>query len=53
MVLRAPADQVSAALINPLVPARVAISPLTTEVARIMDDDRISFESAKQSGHAP
>ncbi|SHN42964.1 Phosphoesterase family protein [Duganella sacchari] len=49
MVLRAPADQVSAALINPLVPARVAISPLTTEVARIMDDDRISFESAKNN----
>ncbi|MYM21508.1 phosphoesterase [Duganella sp. FT135W] len=49
MVLRAPADQVSAALINPLVPAKIAISPLTTEIARMMDDDRISFESAKNN----
>ncbi|TFW20299.1 alkaline phosphatase family protein [Duganella callida] len=49
MVLRAPADQVSAALINPLVPAKVAISPLTTEIARIMEDDGVSFETAKNS----
>ncbi|MES2127676.1 MAG: alkaline phosphatase family protein, partial [Pseudomonadota bacterium] len=47
MVLRAPADQVQAALINPLVPARVAVTPLTTEMARMMDDERISFEAAK------
>ncbi|MQA41164.1 alkaline phosphatase family protein [Rugamonas aquatica] len=49
MVLRAAADQVSAALINPLVPAKVAISPLTTEVVRMMEEDRISFESAKNN----
>lgn len=49
MVLRAPADQISAALINPLVPAKVAISPLTTEIARIMEDDGISFEAAKNA----
>ncbi|MES2347171.1 MAG: alkaline phosphatase family protein [Pseudomonadota bacterium] len=49
MVLRAAADQVTAALINPLVPAKVAITPLTTEVARMMEDDRTSFESAKNN----
>jgi hypothetical protein len=49
MVLRAAADQVSAALINPLVPAKVAVSPLTTEVARMMEDDRTSFETAKNN----
>jgi hypothetical protein len=49
MVLRAAADQVLAALVNPLVPAKVAVSPLTTEIARMMEDDRIGFESAKNN----
>lgn len=47
MVLRAAADQVLASLVNPLVPARVAVTPLSTEVARMMDDDRSSFETAR------
>ena len=49
LVMRAAADQVSAALINPLVPAKVAISPLTTEVVRMMEEDRVSFEAAKNN----
>lgn len=47
LVLRAAADQVMAAIINPLVPAKIALTPLSTEVARIMDDERISYQSAK------
>jgi hypothetical protein len=52
MVLRAPADQVSAALINPLVPARVAISPLTTESPASWTMTASAL-SRRTTGHAP
>jgi hypothetical protein len=49
LVLRAAADQVLAAGSNPLVPGTVTITPLTTEAARMMDEDGIGFEAAKNA----
>lgn len=49
MVLRAAHDQITAATINPLVPAKIAVTPLSTEIARMMEDDGVSFERAKDN----
>ena len=49
MVLRAATDQYLTASVNPLVPANIVVSPLSTEVARMMDDDSISFIRARSN----
>ena len=47
-VLRVAAEQISAATINPALPATVAVTPLSTEIARSMDADGLSFAAARQ-----
>ena len=49
MVLRAATDQYLTASVNPLVPANIVVSPLSTEVARMMEDDNISYISARSN----
>lgn len=46
MVLRVSAEHISAATINPLLPAVIAVTPLSTEVARMMEDGAIGFQAA-------
>ena len=46
-VLRVAAEQISAATINPALPASVAVTPLTTEIARSMDADGLTFAAAR------
>jgi len=48
-VLRVAAEQISAATINPALPATIAITPLTTEIARSMDADGLTFAAARQT----
>jgi hypothetical protein len=43
LVLRVVADQVAANAVSPLMPVSVAVTPLSTEVARMMDDDGTDF----------
>jgi len=47
-VLRVAAEQISAATINPALPAAVAVTPLSTEIARSMDADGLGFAAARQ-----
>ena len=46
-VLRVAAEQISAATINPALPATVAVTPLSTEIARSMDADGLTFAAAR------
>ena len=48
-VFRVAVDQILAATVNPLVPVNVAITPLTTEVVRMMEADGSSFTTARQT----
>ncbi|HEY4370153.1 MAG TPA: alkaline phosphatase family protein [Steroidobacteraceae bacterium] len=47
LVLRAAQQQVAESSPTPLVPANVAITPLTTEIARSMEADGLSYQVAK------
>jgi hypothetical protein len=49
VTFRVAADQISAATVNPLVPASIAATPLSTEVVRMMEADGISFATARQN----
>lgn len=46
-VFRVSADQIAAATVNPLAPATIAVTPLTTEIVRIMEDDNVNFQTAQ------
>ena len=48
-VFRVKQDQIAAATVNPLVPATVDITPLSTEVARAMEADGLTFTQAVDS----
>jgi len=48
LALRVAADQISAASTGPLVPVTLSVTPLATEVARVMDADGLSFQAARQ-----
>jgi hypothetical protein len=45
-VFRVKVDQVSAATVSPLLPASVDITPLSTEVARAVENDGVTFTQA-------
>jgi hypothetical protein len=45
-VFRVKVDQVTAATINPMIPAVVAITPLSTEVARAVENDGVTYTQA-------
>ena len=47
-VLRVAAEQISAATVNPALPASVAVTPLSTEIARTMEADGLAFTAARQ-----
>ena len=47
VTLRVAAEQISAATINPALPATVAVTPLSTEIARSMDADGLTFAAAR------
>jgi hypothetical protein len=47
IVLRVAAEQISAATINPALPATVAVTPLSTEIARSMEADGLAFAAAR------
>ena len=47
-VLRVAAEQIAAATINQALPAVVAVTPLSTEIARSMDADGLGFVAARQ-----
>ena len=47
-VLRLAAEQISAATISPALPVTVAVTPLSTEIARTMDADGLTFAAARQ-----
>lgn len=47
-VLRVAAEQISAATINPALAATVAVTPLSTEIARTMEADGLAFAAARQ-----
>jgi hypothetical protein len=47
-VLRVSAAQIAAAKVSPLAPIVTAITPLTTEVVRMMENDGLSFSAAQQ-----
>jgi len=46
-VLRVAAEQISAATVNPALPASVAVTPLSTEIARSMEADGLTFAAAR------
>ncbi|MEP6503174.1 MAG: phosphoesterase [Betaproteobacteria bacterium] len=46
-VLRVAAAQIAAATVNPALPASVAVTPLSTEIARSMDADGLTFAAAR------
>ncbi|MDB5803764.1 MAG: hypothetical protein JWN73_1086 [Betaproteobacteria bacterium] len=46
LVFRAVADQVAAGRASPLMPASVAVTPLSTEVARLMEDNSTDYATA-------
>jgi hypothetical protein len=48
-VFRVKQDQIAAATVNPLLPAMVAITPLSTEVARMMEANGLTFAQAVDS----
>ncbi len=48
-VFRLAADQIAAATVSPLAPVNVAITPLSTEALRMMENDGLSFADAKLS----
>jgi hypothetical protein len=45
-VFRVKQDQVSAATVNPMLPAAVDITPLSTEVARAVENDGVTYTQA-------
>jgi hypothetical protein len=45
-VFRVKQDQVAAATVSPLLPATVDITPLSTEVARAVENDGVSYQQA-------
>jgi hypothetical protein len=45
-VFRVEEEQISAATVNPLLPAAVDITPLSTEVARAIDNDGVTYTQA-------
>src|SRR3984957_12427199 len=45
-VFRVKQDQIAAATVNPIMPAAVDITPLSTEVARAVENDGVSFTQA-------
>jgi hypothetical protein len=47
-VLRVAAEQIAAATVNPALPASVAVTPLSTEIARTMEADGLAFAAARQ-----
>jgi hypothetical protein len=49
MVFRIAAEQVANATFNPLTPANVALTPLTTEVVRMMEEDGLSYRTASDN----
>lgn len=49
LVLRAVADQISSGIVSPLKPVNVAITPMSTEVARMMEDAHGNFFAEKQN----
>lgn len=49
MVFRVAADQVANATFNPMMPANVAVTPLTTEVVRMMEEDGLSYQTASDN----
>ena len=46
-VLRVAAEQITAATINPALAATVAVTPLSTEIARTMEADGLTFAAAR------
>lgn len=48
-VFRAGVDQITAAIVTPLVPANVAVTPLSTEVLRMMEDGGGNFFTERQN----
>jgi hypothetical protein len=48
-VLRASAAQIAAAKLSPLAPIVAAITPLTTEVVRMTENDGLSFAAAQEA----
>jgi len=49
MVLRIAPAQVATATFNPLMPATIAITPLSTEVVRMMEEERLSYATATET----
>jgi hypothetical protein len=48
-VFRATADQLAASATGPLAPVVVALTPMATEVTRMMENDGLSFAAAKEA----
>jgi len=48
-VFRVASAQVAASTVSPLAPANIAITPMSTEVLRMMENDGLSFQAAKQT----
>jgi hypothetical protein len=48
-VFRVSAAQVTGSIVTPLVPAAVAVTPLSTEVARVMEADGVGYLVAKSA----
>jgi len=48
-VFRVAAAQVAASTVSPLAPATIAITPASTEVLRMMENDGLSFQTARQT----
>jgi hypothetical protein len=49
MVFRVAAEQVAEATFNPLIPANVVVTPLTTEVVRMMEEDGLSYATTSDN----
>lgn len=47
--LRVAPAQISASTTNPMLPAAVAVTPISTEIARSMEADGLTFAAARQS----
>src|SRR5262249_2050294 len=48
-VFRVRREQISAATVNPMLPAAVDITPLSTEVARAVENDGVSYTQAVEN----
>ncbi len=48
-VFRLSQDQITAATVSPLLPVSVAVTPLSTEVVRMMENESVNFYSARQN----